>query len=119
MFQAGVLIDPSTEGGGIAFHSFVFVVECLSVLLLDVVDRADIGLVQGRRGLCLAPEPGDCMRVPSYAVRQEFQRNKTVEPGILRLVNRSHPAPTEVCDHAVVRDGLADHCWLIAVGEIC
>ena len=47
------------------------------------------------------------MRVPSYVVRQELERNKTVE-GILSLVNHFHPAATELFDDAVVRDGLAD-----------
>jgi hypothetical protein len=36
--------------------------ECLTVLLSDVVDRADIGVIQQGRRLCLASEPGDRLR---------------------------------------------------------
>ena len=38
---------------------------------------------------------------------QELERHETVEPDIFSPVNHSHPAPAELFDNAVMRDGLA------------
>ncbi len=46
---------------------------------------------------------------PCYILWQKLERDETAETGVLRLINNSHPAATELLDDAVVRDGLADH----------
>ena len=46
--------------------------EGLSVLLADVVNRADIGMIQCGRGLCFALETGECLRVSGNFLRQEL-----------------------------------------------
>src|SRR5258708_25494521 len=83
--------------------------ERLSVLCTDVINRADVGVVQGRRGLRLALEPGEGMRVSGYVHRQKLERDETVETGILSFVHDSHSAATELLNDAEMRDGLADH----------
>jgi len=45
----------------------------------------------------------------SAVCRKKLQSDKTVKPGILRLVDDTHPSTAELFDNAVVRDGLADH----------
>jgi hypothetical protein len=74
----------------------------------DVVDRADVGVIQCGCGLGCALKAGQCLRVPGDIIGQELQGHKTMEPGILGLVNHTHPATTQFLDDAVVRDGLAD-----------
>ena len=83
--------------------------ERLITVLADVVNRADVGVVERRGRLRFAPETFECLRVPGYVVRQELQGNETAELGVLGLVNDAHPAAAELLDDAVVRDGLADH----------
>jgi len=83
--------------------------ERLPVLLTDVMDRADVGVIQGGRGLRFSLESGEGMRIPGYIVRQKLERDETVEASILSFVDDSHPAATEFLDDTVVRDGLADH----------
>ena len=75
----------------------------------DVVDRANIRMVQGRGGTRLAlkavAEPG----VVSKVFRQKLQGNETAKASVLRLVNDTHTARAQLFQDTVVRDGAADH----------
>src|SRR6266566_3718519 len=83
--------------------------ERLPFLFPDVVDGADVGMIQGGRSLCFSLESGESMRITGYILRQKLERDETVETSVLRFVNHSHPAAAELLDDAVMRDGLADH----------
>ena len=52
--------------------------KALAVLLADFVDRADVGMVQGRSGLRFALETCQRLRVLGYFIGQELQGDKTV-----------------------------------------
>ena len=52
--------------------------ERLPVLLADVVDRADVRVIQRRRCLRLTLEAGQRLRVSGNLLRQELERHKTV-----------------------------------------
>src|SRR6266446_10651988 len=86
------------------------------VLFADVMDRADVGMIQGRRSLRFALETGESMRISAYVLRKKLERDETVETSILGFVDDYHPAATELFDDAVMRDGLADHGWQTAFG---
>ena len=73
------------------------------------MDRADVWMIEGRRGLRLAVKPGEGMRITGYILRQKLERDETVETSILSLVDDPHPAAAEFLDDMVMRDGLADH----------
>src|SRR5208282_4398709 len=81
----------------------------LAILVADIVDRADVGMVQRRSSLGLALKARQRLRITGNVFRQKFKRHKTVKPRVLGLVDNSHAAATELLDNAVVRDGLADH----------
>ena len=83
--------------------------ERTALLLANVVNRADVGVVQCGRGLCFTLKAGQRLRVSGDFIGQEFQGDKSAQPGVLGLVDDPHPAATELLDNAVVRDGLADH----------
>ena len=83
--------------------------ERLAVLLADVINRADVGMVQGGSCLGLAPETLQSVAVLGYIFGQELQAYKTVESAVLGLVHHTHPAAAQFLDDAVVRDGLSDH----------
>jgi hypothetical protein len=72
-------------------------------MFADVVDGADVGMVQRRSGLGLAAEALQSPGVLGEFFRQELQSNKAGEPGVLGLVYDA-----QLLDDAVVRDGLAD-----------
>jgi hypothetical protein len=64
------------------------------VLPADVVQRADMRMVQGRDRLCLALEPLPHVRVLGKAQWQHFDRYRAVQASVCRLVDFTHtPAP--------------------------
>jgi hypothetical protein len=90
--------------------------ECLLVLFANVVNRADVGMVQCGRGLGLALKAGECLWVTGNVFRQEFEGDESMKACVLGLVNHTHPAATQLLHNAVVRDGLADHWRRILCG---
>jgi hypothetical protein len=80
--------------------------ECLRILLANVVDGADVGMIEGGGGLCLSTEATERLRIARHFVRQELQSDEPVQASILGLANYAHAATTELLDDAVVRDGL-------------
>ena len=79
-----------------------------SVLLADVVDRADVGMVQRRRGLRFAREAAQRLGITCQIFGDELERNGTMKPRILGFVHHAHPAAAELLDDAVVRERLTD-----------
>ena len=80
--------------------------ERLPILLADVMNRADVGMVQRGSRLRLALKPRQRLRIFCHIVGKEFQRDKTVQPGVLGLVHHAHsPAPKSFQD-AVMRKRL-------------
>jgi len=52
--------------------------EHLTVLLIDLVNGADVGVIQGGCRLRLALEAGQSLWIFGYLVRQKLQRDKSV-----------------------------------------
>ena len=83
--------------------------KALAVLLADVVNGADIGMVQRRCGLRFAPKSRQGLGIAGHFVGQKLQRDKAVQARVLGFVDHAHATAAELFDDAVVRDGLADH----------
>ena len=77
--------------------------------LPDLVDRADIGMVESGGGVRLALETGQSLGVLGDVIGKKLQGDKAVQGYVLGLVDHTHPAAAQLLDDAVVRDGLADH----------
>ena len=73
-----------------------------AVLLADIVDRADIGVVQRRCRARLAVKPGQRLGIPRQVRRQELQRGEAMEPCVFRLVHDAHTAAADALDDLVV-----------------
>src|SRR6266508_3892703 len=58
----------------------------------DVVNRDDVGVIQGRSRARFLLESAQPVRVPREGRRQDLDRNLAREPGIPRPVNLSHPS---------------------------
>ena len=93
--------------------------ERLPVLLANVIDRADVRMVQGRCSLGLTLKAGQRLGVSRNFRREELQCDEAMQPRVLGLVHYPHATATELLDDAVVRDGSADH-WRESYGcETC
>src|ERR1041384_2678728 len=75
-----------------------------TVELPDVVDGADVGMIQGRRGARLICELRQSMGVVGQELRQELQRDLALQPGIARPIDDAHPSLTQPCFNLVRSD---------------
>ena len=66
--------------------------EGLALVLVDVVDRADVGMVQGGGGAGLAAEPLQPLRDPGILRGQELEGDAPAQAGVLGLVDDPHAA---------------------------
>ena len=82
--------------------------ESLTIFLTDIVNRANILMIQSRRRLRLALEAGQCLRVSGDFFGQKLEGNEAMQPRVLGFIHHTHTAAPELLDDAVVRDGLAD-----------
>ncbi len=82
----------------------------LAVLLIDLVDGADVGVIQRRSSARLSPKAFESVGNLGEIVRKELERDKPAERSVLSLVHNTHPAATQLFDDPVVRDDFADHC---------
>ena len=81
----------------------------MTVVVFDVVNDANAGMVQLRRGASLAHEAVQRLAVVDQVVGNELQRDMAAEARIFRLINHAHATTTELPHDAVVGNCLADH----------
>ncbi len=86
---------------GRAFHALHRDVKG-AVLIRDVVDRNDIGMVQGGCGAGFADQPGDGGVSPDFAPRQCFQGDFTAQHEVGGRINLSHAASAELAVNTVL-----------------
>ena len=92
------------------------------VVLADIVDSADVGMVQSGRGQRLASKSTEGLGIFRQLVREQFERHKTMEPRVFRLVDDTHPAAPELMEDLVMRNRLFRHHgalegWLMVLQE--
>jgi hypothetical protein len=76
----------------------------------DVVNRADVGVIQRRGGTGLALKPLQCLGIVGDLRGEKLEGYITAEAGILRFVNDTHATAAQFLGDAVMRDGLSDLC---------
>ena len=81
--------------------------EGLAVLLADVVNGADVRMIQRGGGLGFALETGQGLRVAGDVLREKFQRDETAQARVFRFVHHAHSSAAESFDDPVMRNGLA------------
>src|ERR1019366_6767111 len=74
-----------------------------TVLLVNVVDGADVGMVQRRGGASFAPEALQRQPVVSQIVGKKLEGDETAETRVLGLVDHTHPPAANLLQNAVVR----------------
>ena len=78
---------------------------------LDVVDGADVRMIEKGRRPRLLHQPGLGRGVGGQALRQQLECHSPPEPLVLREEHLAHRARAQLADDAVVRDAPADHGW--------
>ncbi len=76
--------------------------ERLAVLLANLINRADVGMVQCGGRARFAPKTFQGLRILGYIEGQKFQRDKSAELSILRLVNDTHASAAEFLEDSVM-----------------
>src|SRR6516162_3713617 len=66
--------------------------EGLALVLTDIVNRANVGMIEGRGRLRFALETFESLAVLGQCLGQELERHKPVQPGVFRLVDHTHTA---------------------------
>ena len=69
--------------------------------LLEAVDRGDVGVVERREHLRLAPESGQPLGILRHRLGKDLDRDVAVEFGVPRPVHLPHPARSERRDDLV------------------
>jgi len=83
--------------------------EGLSFMLTNVVDGADVGMVQCRRCSGFPLEPLQCLLVLGVFLRQKLQGHIATQAGVLSPVHHTHAPFTDLLQNLVMADGRADH----------
>src|SRR4029077_2995075 len=82
--------------------------EGVAAIFADIVNRADVGMIQGRGGLRLAFESRQCLPIASQIIRKKLEGHESVEPCIFGFIDDTHPAAAELFQNAIVRNGLSE-----------
>ena len=84
--------------------------EGVALVLTNVVNRCRCwGDLMRKRPWRFTPESLHCLRIFCQFVGQKLESYKAVKPGILRLVNHTHPTAAQLFGDTVMRDGKTDH----------
>jgi hypothetical protein len=78
------------------------------VFFADVVNGADVGMIQRGRGLGFAAEPFQRLAVLRKIFGEELQGNEATEARVLSFIDHTHAAATELLDDPVMGDGLIE-----------
>ena len=77
----------------------------------DVVDGADVGVIEGGGGLRFALETGERLRIGGDVFGEEFECDEAMEAGVFGFVDDAHAAATEFVGDDEVGEVLTDQDW--------
>ena len=83
--------------------------EGLAVVISDVVNDADVGMIQCRGGPGFALEAFQGLVIPGQGLGQELHRHLAAQPGVFRPVDHAHSTPTQFFQDLIVGNGLTNH----------
>jgi len=87
------------------FHSD----ERMFILLADIVDRADVGVIQCGSSLGLSLKAREGLGIVANFIGQKFKRYETVQACVLSFVHHPHTTAAQLLNDFIMRDGLTDH----------
>src|ERR1700693_4153024 len=81
----------------------------MTILFANVIEDADIGMVQGRGGARFATKSFQGLGIAFHLLRKELQCHQTAKSDVLGLIHHSHSTAADFPDNAIVGNGLAYH----------
>ena len=84
--------------------------EGLALVLANLVNRADSGMIQRRCGTRFAAETLQRRGGLRQVRRQELEGHLPAEKDVFSLVDNTHTSATQLFQNAVMRNGIADQC---------
>ncbi len=92
--------------------------EVPAFVLLDRVDGADVGVIQGRSGARLALKALKQLAVLRHFGGKKLQRHAAAELRVLGFVHHTHAALAQLAENLVVQERLADELVLIHIRRL-
>src|SRR5271156_1466826 len=80
----------------------------LPVFLADIVDGADVRMIQSRSSLGFALKAAESLGIFGDFVGEEFERHKAAQSYVFSFVDDAHASAADFFNDAVVRNGLSD-----------
>ena len=93
--------------------------EGFAVFFADVVDGADVGMIERGGGFGFALKRSRACASWATSSGRNFSATTRSQARVFGFVNDAHAAAAEFFDDAVVRDGLANHWCSSVIGEAC
>jgi hypothetical protein len=78
------------------------------VVLANVMDRADVGMVESGRSLGFATETLERLMVLGQVIGEELQSDEATETGVFGFVDDTHAAAAELLHDSIMRDCLVE-----------
>ncbi len=101
----GLIINVMFQGHALEeFHAD----EGTPFMLPDIVNRANVGMIQCRCGARFALKPLQRSVVLDHIIGKEFQRYVAAKAGVFGLIHHAHAAATELFYNAIMRDCAAN-----------
>ncbi len=83
--------------------------EPLPLMAGNLMDGADVGMVQGRSGPGFAAKALQRLGIVGHFVGQKLQSHEAAKHEVFGLVHHAHAPAAQLFQDAIVRDGLTDH----------
>ena len=80
-----------------------------SIVLPNLMDRANIRMIQRRSGPRLSPEALQRLRILRSFLGQKLQGNKTPQRSVFRFIDNSHPTAAQQFHNPVVGNCCSNH----------
>src|ERR1700688_1628312 len=81
----------------------------MSVVVIDLVDGADVGMVQLRSGAGFPLEAVQRLLIAGHIVRNKLEGYVTAQACVFSFIDDPHTSAPKLTENAVVGDRLADH----------
>ena len=78
-------------------------------VLANLVDRANVGMIEGGGGASFSAETLQRLRILQGLLGQELQSYQSSQTNVLGLVDDAHSSAAKLFNDAVMRDGFANH----------
>src|SRR6201999_2872195 len=82
--------------------------ERLAFVLIEIVNGADVRLVERRGGAGFTLKPLDCNRISGELFGEELEGDRAAEFNVLRPVDDTHSAAAQNFKHPITRDSFAN-----------